>query len=926
MTKRTPSLAVAVLVCAAVLLGAVSALAADLPQLNFENYTLPNGLQVILYEDHSTPIVAVNTWYHVGSKNERPGRTGFAHLFEHMMFQGSEHQDDDYFGPLQEVGGILNGSTSEDRTNYWEVVPANHLERAILMEADRMGWLLPAMTEEKFKNQQDVVRNERRQSEGRPYAVFWLNANENIYPQGHPYDHSVIGSHQDLEAATLDDVKDFFRTYYTPNNATLCIAGDFDPVQTKQWIEEYYGEIPPGPPVAETRVWVPTLTHEKWVRLEDRVQLARLNFVWPSAAFYRPGDAELDLAGKILGQGKTSRLYRRLVHDEKLAQDASAWQEGGQISSIFNVQVTLKPGVTVAQVKKAVDEELARFAQSGPTDEELTRAKNDFEASFVKGLQRVGSWGGIGDRLNRYNHYVGTPDYLEQDYARYMDATGASVRDAFNRWIGPGRVVFETQPTGKLAAGPAAEVDRTQLPAGGPTPGLTLPDLHTATGANGLTVKVMEQHELPLVQVELVIPGGTATDPAGKAGLADLTGDMLQEGTARMDGFEFASALEELGTDLRVSTAPDYITLSLTTLTKHLDASMELLADALLHPAFPAGEFERMKEERILNARREAENPYLTAAKVGQRILYGPDHPYGHRGTGTEASLEAITLDDVKDYARTHFTPARATLILVGDLDLATGVTAAENHLGDWQGAAAPAPDFPEPTPRTRREVYLVDKPGDSQSTISIVDWGLARNDPDWTVSTVANRILGGFFSSRLNMNLREDKGFTYGARSRFGENVHPGAFTMGARVQTEVTAPALTEFMKELEGIHGAEPVTPEEVAFAENSIVLAYPGDFETNYGIARALAEVTAFGLPEEDITTFPERVQAVDAAALNAAAGRIFHPDRVAVVVVGDLSRIEDPVRALELGPVHILDSEGKEIERAEAGGGSGSGAR
>jgi zinc protease len=901
---------------------AAPARSADLPKLDIDFYTLPNGLQVILYQDHSTPIVAVNTWYHVGSKNERPGRTGFAHLFEHMMFQGSEHHDDEYFGPLQSIGARLNGSTNEDRTNYWQVVPSNHLERVLQMESDRMGWLLPAMTEEKFHNQQDVVRNERRQSEGRPYAVYWLNSNQAIFPKGHPYDHSVIGSHEDLEAATLDDVKDFFRTYYTPNNATLCIAGDFDAAQTKKWIEEYYGEIPPGPPIAETEVWVPTLQHEKRVKLQDRVQLTRLYYVWPTAAAYRSGDAELDLAAKILGQGKTSRLYRRLIHDTQLAQDVRVRQDPGQVASTFSVQITLRPEATAAEVEKILDEELARFRAEGPTAAELTRAQNDFEASFIKGLQRVGSWGSISDRLNRYNHYTGSPYYLQEDYDRYMNATPASVQGAFATWIGAGRVVFEVDPRGKLAAEKPSGIDRATLPAGGPDPKLELPPIARETLPNGLNVAVMEQHELPLVEVEVLLRSGPTSDPAGKSGLADLTGDLLTAGAGKLDALAFADALERLGTDLSVRTEPDYTLIAMTTLKKHLDESMGLLADALLRPAFTSDEFNREKERRLVDIRREADNPNTTADKVAARVLFGDAHPYSLPTTGTEASVKTITLDDVRQFARTHYTPPNAVLIGVGDITAAEMKDKALRFLGEWSGGAPPAPAFPEIPVRTRREIYLVDKPGDSQSTIRVVHAGVARKDPDWYPIAVANRILGGFFSSRLNLNLREDKGYTYGARSRFARTASPGDFVMSARVQTEVTAPALTEFVKELDGIHGARPVTADELQFAKNSIILGYPAAFETNSGLAGALTREVAYDLPEDATATLPEHIRALTLDQVNAAGREHFHPDQAAIVVVGDLSKIEDSVRALGLGPIHHLDSEGNDLDGA-AGGSQGS---
>jgi len=905
-----------------------TAAVADLPKLDIETYRLPNGLQVILSQDHSTPVVAVDVWYHVGSKNERPGRTGFAHLFEHMMFQGSEHQDDEYFGPLQSVGAQINGSTNEDRTNYWEVVPSQHLERALLMESDRMGWLVPAMTEEKFKNQQDVVRNERRQGEGRPYSVVRLNQAEILYPKGHPYDHSVIGSHEDLAAATLDDVKDFFRTYYTPNNATLCLAGDFDPAQAKAWIEEYFGEIPPGPPVMSVGTWVPEQTTEVRVHMQDRVQLPRYYYAWHTAPMFQPGDAELELAAKILGQGPTSRLYKKLVHDTKLAQDVAVYQDNGQVSSLFWVIVTHKPGADPAEVERVLDDELQALRDTGPTAEELERAKNDYEAGFIKSIQRVGSFGGKSDLLNRYNHYVGTPDYMEQDLARYMDTTPATIRDACRKWLGEGRTVFEVQPAGDYAAEQAASVDRATLPTGGAVPAFDVPAPTHDRLDNGLELRVMRQSELPLVQIELVMRAGSANDPADMAGLCDVASSMLLEGTRSKDKFAFAGALEALGTDLDVSTDEDYTVVTMTTLTRHLDESMDLLAEALTTPAFAEAEFDVLKEHRLVNAKRERENANLTATKVTRRLVFGDGHPYAALGSGTAASLEAIGLDDAKAFAAARFLPGNSVLVAVGDVDPAALKQAAQKHLGKWTGTAPAAGSMPEPPARNEVTVYLVDKPGDSQSTISIAHAGVPRNDPDWAALAVANRVLGGFFSSRLNLNLREDKGYTYGVRSAFSTNARTGYFYAGGRVQTEVTAPALTEFMKELEDIHGARPISDEELEFAKNSITLGYPAQFETNGEVAGAVVNQVVFGLPDDELSAYPQEIAAVTAAQANAAGAKYIHPDRVAVIVVGDLSKIEDSVRALNLGPVEILDSEGRPVQKAEipAAPAGGTGAR
>ncbi len=894
--------------------GTAAATDLELPEIDFEFYTLENGLEVILHQDHSTPIVGVNLWYHVGSKNERVGRSGFAHLFEHMMFQGSEHQDAEFLTTIQSFGGGINGSTTEDRTNYWEVIPPDRLEATLLLEADRMGWLLPAMTEEKLENQKDVVRNERRQWEGQPYFVFWLNFNEMFYPKGHPYDHSVIGIHEDLENATLDDVKDFFRTYYTPTNATLSIAGDFDLEETKAWIEKYFSAIPPGEPVQEMSIWIPEVTTERRVTLRDRVELPRLYWTWHTAPQYHEGDADLDLACKILGSGSSSRLYKRLVHEEELAQDVSFRQESQQLVSVAILQVTLAPGASADDVERIVDEELARFTADGPTPAELERVKNSFAADFIKGVQRIGSWGGINDRLNRYNHYVGTPDYFRQDYERYASRTKGTVQETFRRWIGPGRMIFTVEPFGDVKAAAANDdVDRTVLPLPDADPTFEAAELQRARLDNGLQLVVLRQDELPLVRADLIFASGSGRDPEGRAGLADVTVGMLDEGTARRDKFEFRDRLDFLGTDFWSWTDAERTLIGVQALSPRLDESMALLAEALLEPAFPEKEFGVDKQRRVVDIRRESERPTTVARKVADRLLYGKDHPYGRPGTGTEESMEAITLDEVRSFADTHYVPGNATLVLVGDITLEEAERLAAKHLGDWNGETPPPMEFAKPEPRTERAVYLVDKPGDTQSTIRIAQFGIPRSHENWPHVDLMNRILAGGFSSRLNLNLREDKGYTYGVRGATAETVGTSLYTLGGRVQREVTAPALTEFLTEYRGGKGEKPFTEEEMEFAKNYVVLGYAQKFETIGQLAGALGDQIVYGLPDDDYATYPSRFAAVDLAAVQDIAADYLTPEAAAIVVVGDVEKIEDSIRELNLGPIRYCDREGNLLD-------------
>ncbi len=919
MIHRTPT-SLAVALAAAAFLGSARpapAAPSDVPDIAYDFYTLDNGLEVILHEDHSTPIVGVNVWYHVGSKNEKIRRTGFAHLFEHMMFQGSKHQDGEYISAIQGLGGQVNGSTNEDRTNYWELVPTSELERVLLLQADRMGWLLDAMTQEKLDNQKMVVRNERRESEGEPYAAFWLDFNHNFYPKGHPYDHSVIGEHEDLEAATLDDVKDFFRQYYTPNNATLSIAGDFDANKVKAWVASYFGEIPPGPPVAEVDAWIPQVGQEMRIRYEDRVELPRLSFVWHTPPAFAPGDAQLNLAAKILGHGRTSRLYRRLVHEEKLAQEAWAAQMSQQISSAFMVDVKLKPSASMERVEQIVNEEIAKFASSGPTKEELKRAKNDFEAGFIKGVQRVGWWGGKNDLLNRYNHYTGTPGYLRTEYESYMTPTETAVRDTFARWMGPGRMVVEFHPYGDPAPAVAASIDRTKLPPVSASADLTIPSVERKTLDSGATLAVLNQSELPIVRLELVFKSGNASDPAGKSGLCDLSAGMHLEGTKKRDKFAFESELESMGTEFFYETQRDGTIFSMTALEKHLDRSLELFAEAITEPSFPESEFVLEKDRRLVDISREGEDPFMVSIKVTRRVVYGDGHPYALIGTGTETTMKGLTLDDARSFSKAHFTPGNATLIAVGAISIDDLEKRFEKAFGGWKGEAPPQARILAPPPITERTVYLVDKPGDTQSTISIAQAGIPRNDPNWEKVVLANHVFGGFFSSRLNLNLREDKGYSYGVRSMISPSRGPAVFSMGGRVQADATAPSITEFLKEFAEIRAKRPITQQEFDFSRKNLLQSYATEFETVGQLASALSTQVLYGLPDDNLVTYPKRLEAVNLAAANATAKELFTPDHTAIIVVGDLAKIEKSVRSLKLGTVVYLDAEGSPTTRDTA---------
>jgi zinc protease len=880
---------------------------ADVPELKYEKYVLDNGLQVILHEDHSLPNAAVNVWYHVGSKNEKPGRTGFAHLFEHMMFQGSEHHDSDYFLPLQKVGGQVNGSTNNDRTNYWENVPADQLEMALFMEADRMGWLLPAMTQEKLDNQRDVVKNEKRQGENRPYAKARDLLLDLMYDRGHPYSWSVIGSMDDLSAASKEDVSEFFRLYYAPNNASLCVAGDFDPAQVKQWIAKYFGPIPPGKPVDRLEAWQPRLEGERRAVAEDAVELPRLFVQWHSPGWYQPGDAEMDLLADIVASGKTSRLYQSLVYEKRLAQDVRAMQGSREMSGTFEITATAAPGHTLAELEAAIDAELRTLLERGVTAREVDLARTRLVTGAVRELQQIGGFGGKADRLNRYNVLVGDPGWLRQDLARYDHATAATVTAQARRFLDPQRRgVLWIVPQGKLAAA-TDTADRGQLPAGGTPAVFTAPAVQTATLPNGLKLHLVEKHDLPLVEARLVVGAGWADDPADRPGTAALTADMLDEGVKGRDALALSEAADGLGAELRTESNFDGTQVSLNVLRDRLDAGLALLADVALRPTFPATDFERVRQSYRGRQQQESVNPQSQGLNEFQRRCFGDGHPYAQpaSGLGTRRTLDALTRDDLVAFHQAWFVPGNAAVVVVGDLSLAEATAAVSRVLGAWRAAPLPARHaVPAPQPLGPRLV-VIDRPGAQQSVITGGYAGIAGTDPDYLATQVLNSAFGGQFSSRINLNLREEKGYTYGVRSQMASYRQGGLFIISAPVQTNATAASVSELLKEMALMRGEKPLAGAELADSKGRLVQGFPQRFETFGGIARQLANLILAGLPLDDWRTYTGRVTALDEAALAGTVQRQLDPARTVWVIVGDRAAIEDGLRGLDLGEIEFV---------------------
>jgi len=905
--------------------------AADIPHLTFEKYTLPNGLDVILSEDKRLPLVAVNLWYHVGPANEEPGRTGFAHLFEHMMFQSSKHvPPDTHFKFLEAAGASdINGTTDYDRTNYFETVPANQLELALWLESDRMGYLLDKLDAPQLANQQDVVRNERRQSvENRPYGMADEAVTQLLLPPGHPYYANVIGSHADIQAAKLDDVKRFFKQYYAPNNASLAIVGDFDKAQTKALVTKYFGTLKRGPDVPPIRATTPPITAERRKTVTDRVELPRLYLSWITSPIYKPGDADADIAATILGGGKSSRLYKKLVYEKQIAQNVSAQQYSLVLGSLFQIEVTARPGHTADELEKAVNDELETFRASAPSAAEIERARNTIETRIVERLETLGGFGGVADRLNMYNHFLGTPDYLEKDIQRYRDVTPASVRTFANEQLKssarvvvhavPGEKVLgeqvPTPPPAQAKAGEGAEsinADepwRDQPPKPGPTRVLQFGAPESTKLANGLTLVLSTRKGLPVVAANLVVRTGSDANPLDKPGLANFTAAMLDEGTATRDALQIADQLAQIGASLGTRSTMDATFVEGASLKKNFSQTLALMADVALHPSFPSDEIERQRASRLAQLVQQRENPGQLAGKVMATVLYGDRHPYGFTELGTDDAVKAVTRDDMLSFWKQSFLPNNAALIVAGDITMAELKPLAETSFNGWAPGTAVRPSLGNPQTTSAR-VVIVDKPGAPQTELRVVGIGAARSSPDFQAMRVMNTALGELFSSRINMNLREEHGYTYGASSQFVFRRSAGPFVAGTGVRTDVTAPAVTEILKEIRGM-AEKPIDSEELRLSKDSLTRSLPSAFETSANVAASFSNIFVFDLGLDYFTKYPARVDAVTTAQAKAVAEKYLVPGKLIVVAVGDRAKIEPELRKLNLGPVEIRTPDGK----------------
>lgn len=879
------------------------ATAQTVPYTKFE---LPNGMKFILHEDHSVPMVTVNTWYHVGSKDEPEHRSGFAHLFEHLMFMGTERAPGSEFDTSMEAfGGSNNASTAYDRTNYYDEGPSNLLPLFLWLEADRLEDLGRMMDQKKLDLQREVVLNERRETENSPYGKADIKVSEFMYPVGHPYHWDTIGQPEDLRAATVDDVKTFFATYYVPNNATMVIAGDFDSKAIRPTIDKLFGTLPRRPDPIHREAPVPKLPGVIRETMTDQVQYPRLTMVWHSPAYYQPGDAEMDLASAVLTNGISSRLYQKLIYKDQLATDVSAQQGSQKLSSLFYINVTAKPDVSLDKIEKAVDETLAEFVKKGPTADELKRQVSQIEYQSLSGLQSLRN---VADQLNEFDYYLGEPDSFKFNLKRYRKATPQSVKAVAAKVLDPNARLILTVLPQQEAAQPIQQNPRDEKPtisketAWNPTAPTEL------TLSNGVKVFYWQRPQVPLMTMATLLKRGAEVDPPSKIGRAALTAEMLDQGAGRRGATEFEQALDLLGARVSASASQESTTVSLSSTTANFDQALSLYADALLRPRFDEKEFARVKQEHLDAIQQGLDDPGTIARRVAPVAYFGPDNPYGRPVSGTLATVTGITAEDLKAEHQAVYQPSNAVIFAAGSMAPDALKRELERALGSWKdnGPVPPKPAYPTPEAKPLR-VVLVEKPGAVQTVIRFMLPAPNASDPHRLELGALGTILGGTFTSRLNHNLREEKGYTYGAGAGYTLAPSAGYFVAAADVRTDVTGASLTEFLKELNGIRTGN-ITAEEAVKAGSSMRTDLVQSASTLQGLVATAMSMYLEGRSYTDLGKDLETVSTLSPTALNPLTKAGIPLENGVLVLVGDREQIMKQWQGLGLPEPVVVKAE------------------
>lgn len=894
----------------------------------YQKYVLDNGLTLIIHEDKSDPLVHVDVTYHVGSAREELKKSGFAHFFEHMMFQGSENvADEEHFKIISDAGGTLNGTTNRDRTNYFETVPSNQLEVMLWLEADRMGFFLDAVTQKKFEVQRETVKNEKGQNyDNRAYGRWNEVTAEALYPYGHPYSWLTIGKLEDLDRVDVTDLKKFFLRWYGPNNATLTVGGDVNPEEVVQLVEKYFGVIPAGPAVEDLKLDPVTIESDRYVSyVDNNIRFPALLFTFPTVPTYHEDEAPLDFLAQILGTGRSSYFYKKFVLTQKAIQ-ASTFHPTSELAGELTMFVLPFPGQTLADFETEMRSILDEFATEGVDEEDLQKIKANYERNFINGLTSVA---GKVSRLAAYQTFTGDPNYIKKDIERYNAVTSDDIIRVFNKYVKdkPGVITSvipndgTTEPAKPDNFTPATEgdnpfptvdysgltytrptgdtFDRSIKPTPGPAPLVTIPDFWKTEFDNGIKFIGTESNEVPTVNIQISIKGGHKMDAyhPEKAGLASLTAGMMNESTENFSAEDIAEELRLIASSITVSSSDNSTTMGIATLKKNLDRTLELAEEILYRPAFTEEDFNRIKQQQIEGIKSTYENPASIASLVYDRLLYGDEHILSVPGTGIEETVERITLDDVRAFYEQYYTPELTEVVVVGDIEQ-NEIVDKLGFLNNWEQTGAEIPELPEPTQSDYTKIYLVDKVSAPQSEIRVgYMTGLAYDATgEYFKTTLMNYTLGGAFNSRINLNLREDKGWTYGARSFFSSDNVNGEFTASAGVRANATDSAVVEFLSEIKSFQ-EDGISDEELTFMRNSIGQRDARQYETPFQKAGFLSTIIRYDLADDYVDDQAEIIRTITKEEINALAKKHLNLDNAYILVVGDAASHKEKLKAL-----------------------------
>lgn len=883
-------------------------------EIKHKKFVLENGLTLLVHEDHSVPVVGVNMWYHVGSRNEKRGKTGFAHLFEHFFFNGSENYPRGFREAMDDLGANnRNGTTNTDRTNFFEDVPVSALERTLYLEADRMGFLANYISKEMLERERGVVQNEKRQGENQPYGRVFSEIAGKIYPFSHPYSWSTIGSMEDLNAASLEDIKEWYRTYYGPNNAVISLAGDITPERALELVTKYFGGIAPGPPLPRTEKWIPQFERNIRDEMEDRVPQARIYRIYHAPSWKELELQHLSLFADVLAGSKSSILQKRLVNEKELATGVNAGINDSELGSTFNITVTVKQGVNPADAEREMDVILNEILEKGVSDAEVSRAQNINLADFLRGMERLGGFGGRSDILAESMTYGDSPDFYLKRLEAMATAKSADIKTTANKWLRANHYTMLVKPFPKLTAG-KTNIDRKILPDLGTPPEVKFPQVQRAKLKNGVNVILLERHSAPIVNVSLAVDAGSSSDSLEKAGASSFAMDLMDEGTKSRNAYQISDELDSLGARLSTGSSLDLSFVRISATSANLRPSLDIFSDVILNPSFPSDQFTIQKQRRIAQIGQEKANPNALVQRILPNILYSSTHAYGKPASGTENSVSGITREDLAKWHSDWFKPSNSTIIVVGDMTLEKVLPMLESSFGSWKGGNVPTKNLTNVPKTTGKKVYLIDKPDAPQSTIVAAHISEKSGQAEDLAAEPVLQNFGGMATARMNRNLRLDKHWSYGTSGQLTNVRGQRAFITIAPVQTDKTKESVVEVIKEINDISGNRPIKGEEFESIMRNMTSRLPGRFETLSSLENAAINLVNFGLPDNYWSNYSGNMRNLTETQLATAASKFIRPNEIVWIIVGDMKKVENGIRELNLGEIIRLDADGQPINQ------------